>query len=126
MYEGIYNLKNGVSEGTKYSQLPHVQSSLLNDGSSIFWSTFEDGHISVYYDVNGNSGPNKWAEDLFNFNLMNGIVYPCGDPAHDGIFESRCAVEGSDGRGCTAWVIYKGKLDYLKCNNLTWEKQKCD
>ena len=31
-----------------------------------------------------------------------------------------------NGRGCTAWVIYKGNMDYLYCNDLSWNgKSKC-
>ena len=44
-------------------------------------------------------------------------------------FETRCNLnEGSsyNGYGCAAWVIYNKNMDYLHCNDLSWEgKHKC-
>ena len=44
-------------------------------------------------------------------------------------FEKKCnrtKTSGENGRSCTAWVIYNGNMDYLHCNDLSWDgKHKC-
>ena len=38
-----------------------------------------------------------------------------------------CLAPDSNGYSCTAWVIFKENMDYLKCDDLTWDgKNKCN
>ena len=33
---------------------------------------------------------------------------------------------GPNGAGCTAWVIYNENMDYLRCDDLSWDgKHEC-
>lgn len=54
-----------------------------------------------------------------------------GTPSY-GSFEQYCNPENASvsadaqGRGCAAWVIFNGNMDYLHCNDLSWSgKHKC-
>lgn len=44
-------------------------------------------------------------------------------------FETYCNLSKPDklnGYGCAAWVIYNENMDYLHCNDLSWDgKKKC-
>ena len=44
-------------------------------------------------------------------------------------FDSRCNINNSEranGRGCTAWIVENGNMDYLHCDDLSWDgKRKC-
>ena len=41
-------------------------------------------------------------------------------------FAGTCNLNSS-GRGCAAWVIENGNMDYLHCDDLSWDgKRKCD
>lgn len=45
-------------------------------------------------------------------------------------FENSCNINTKsklNGYGCTAWVIYNENMDYLRCNDLSWNgKIKCN
>lgn len=77
-------------------------------------------------------------KDMFYFKLVpdngmlpNGLPYTnskylTGNPQN---FTGQCNLSkngGTNGRECTAWVIYNGNMDYLHCNDLSWDgKHKC-
>ncbi len=71
----------------------------------------------------------KLGVDMFLFYLTKkGIV-----PYDNSDFEKFCDRDGikvnSDmqGRGCAGWVIYNENMDYLHCDDLSWDgKHKCD
>lgn len=73
-------------------------------------------------DVNGLKAPNKEGVDLFEIYITknNGLI-PRGIIGDSMPFETTCQ-NGSDGRGCGAWVIYNGNEDYLKscASSLAW------
>ncbi len=71
----------------------------------------------------------------FNFYLTKNGLFPRGytnDPEYT--FEADCDInnkagKSSDcqGRGCAAWVLYQGNMNYLHCDDLSWSgKKKCD
>ena len=71
----------------------------------------------------------------FNFYLTKNGLFPRGytnDPGYT--FEADCDInnkagKSSDrqGRGCAAWVLYQGNMNYLHCDDLSWSgKKKCD
>ena len=92
-------------------------------------------------DVNGLSGPNVAGRDLFTFIFTDNGVIPYGYPG------LKYKAEDEDGNeirvddplsncnrkkcygyceSCTAWVIEHQNLDYLHCDDLSWDgKHKC-
>jgi len=102
---------------------------VLDNGAVIFFR----GHSSndtayVVYDVNGHKEPNQWGRDTFSFWLRKDRAIPSGLKAGGELtalpFISNCQ-KTNDGGGCAAWVIYKGNLDYLHCDGLTWKSKSC-
>ena len=77
-----------------------------------------------YVDINGNENPpNTIGKDVFYFIIMKNKIVPWGNDERR--FSTRCLNNG-DGYGCTAWVIYNENMDYLHCNDLSWNgKHKC-
>ena len=48
-------------------------------------------------------------------------------PEYCDVHNKNGATSTEQGRGCTAWVIEKGNMDYLHCDDLSWDgKNKCD
>ena len=92
-------------------------------------------------DVNGLSGPNVAGRDLFTFIITDNGIVPYGYPG------LKYKAEDEDGNeirvedplsncnrtkcfgyceSCTAWVIENANLDYLHCDDLSWDgKRKC-
>ncbi len=69
-------------------------------------------------------------KNQFNFYLMKNRLIPWGvsyDPHN--AFEKNCKISTNNrqsGRGCTAWVLEKENMDYLHCDDLSWDgKSKC-
>ena len=95
----------------------------LEDGVSALWIK-QGVELAVFIDTNGPKGPNQYGTDFFAFIIKNNNVFPQGLPSgeyRNRPFDSNCK---SSGIGCTAWVIYKGNMDYLHCD-LTWAKHSC-
>ncbi|MBR1753712.1 type II secretion system protein [bacterium] len=92
------------------------------------------GEFSV--DVNGDKGPNQVGKDIFIFSITRNGVRPHGSPLvnnsdYNRSFAGYCKKDDSNlsmnGYGCAAWILYKGNMDYLKCDDLTWDgKNKCN
>jgi prepilin-type N-terminal cleavage/methylation domain-containing protein len=118
---------------------------MLSDGTSVFFHSYAntpvnlgDGFLSESYggmsvDINGKKAPNKWGVDTFSFILTkNGIVPGGTDIATSatGTFPAACNrtnVPAGWGEACAAWVIYNENMDYLHCDDLSWNgKTKCD
>ncbi len=75
------------------------------------------GEVSV--DVNGNKGPNRDGYDVFYFHITKFGVVPFG-----GINDSVNPFNSNN--SYAAWVIYNGNMDYLHCDDLSWNgKTKC-
>lgn len=95
----------------------------LVDGTIVYlrsWGSVNLPDVGpIWVDVNGVNGPNQKGKDLFYFILSKDRIYPAGNPqqAPTEVNLTSCY---SGGQGCTAWVIYKGNLDYLKCTGLSW------
>ncbi len=115
-------------------------SALLADGSSIW--TISNGpskqstnrgsgelsyvYANIHYDINGIKPPNTYGKDIFMFYLTENSIIPCGTTNETTYtFADNCF--NGYGHACTAWVIYNGNLDYLHCDDLSWNgKHKCD
>lgn len=107
----------------------------LNDGSALIFrgsdnASAEQGkqegnldyNLQAYYDVNGASGPNTQGKDVFTFIFNDNGAIPLG---LDSGGQTLC-LGGKHGQSCAAWVIYKGNMDYLHCDDLSWDgKQSC-
>ncbi len=95
----------------------------LNDGSSLALIAnnyyYERGtneqltnvYGNFFIDVNGDKQPNTLGKDVFAFNITKYGIYPYGTPFATRYPLDTCRVNGY---GCTAWVIMKGNMDYLK------------
>lgn len=113
-------------------------SSPSNNGGGIAKESY--GAISV--DVNGFKNPNSFGQDMFTFILTKEGIYPFGTPSsvqdetlEDGSiieinsFPRACNRKDCYGycEACTAWVLYNGNMDYLHCDDLSWDgKTKCN
>ena len=85
-------------------------------------------------DVNGTTPPNRMGIDIHNFLFTQDRIIPGGaDTAGLGIiqppngFPEKCnrhLKDRENGLGCTAWVLYNKNLDYLHCDNLSWNGKK--
>ena len=99
----------------------------LEDNAAVWWrSDSNPSTIVVFYDTNGVKAPNQYGKDLFQFYITNEKIYPAGAPAYHGqsSFSNKCNLN-SNGGSCAAWVVYKGNMDYLHCDGLTWESRSC-
>ncbi|MBQ2870752.1 type II secretion system protein [bacterium] len=123
---------NGTSQGKNYSQNVYTNyyKLMLEDGSSVwFRGNDDDAFISIFLDINGTKKPNQRGKDFFGFHVINNgsgyVLIPGGLPNSKNPFDKNCHSK-SVGDGCTAWVIYKGNMEYLHCDDLKWNgKQKC-
>ena len=71
----------------------------------------------------------KLGVDVFNFYFTKKGFVPQGAQSDANYFYTNCDPEktsinaGIQGRGCTAWVLYNGNMDYLHCREkLGWNK----
>ena len=75
----------------------------------------------------------KIGVDVFNFYFTTKGFVPRGMQNDTNYtFTKYCSMTDTSvavdqqGRGCAAWVIYNGNMDYLHCNDLDWNgKTKC-
>ena len=101
----------------------------LEDGMTVYFRarTEARANIYVYFDTNGAKNPNTWGEDLFLIFILNDKVFPSGNQS--GAYSKYPFVpyctNKQYGYGCTAWVVYKGNMDYLHCDGLTWNSRSC-
>ena len=114
---------------------PRYYNFTLSDGTSIslYAKYGADIPLLLYFDVNGIKEPNENGKDIFGFFGTANTVLPFGMPQKykigdenitNHIVFSSCFSE--ERKGCTAWVIYKGNMDYLHCRDLSWTgKSKC-
>ena len=130
IYTGNYKLKNGTETGSYANNNKNYYKIRLSDGSSIWLrgGNSDIYDIIIFYDLNGESGPNQWGYDLFEFLIKDYKVFPNGldENSVDNYFDNACAPANSSGYGCAAWVIQQGNFDYLKCDDLSLKgKTKC-
>ena len=86
----------------------------------------------VWVDINGTKPPNTMDFDLFYFYIVKDGIIPAGsknETVWTETFENQCLgkhVYTSGNAHCTAWVIYNSNMDYLHCDDLSWDgKIKC-
>ena len=99
-----------------------------NGGNACTPDTDECGNIKV--DINGKKGKYAFGRDVFIFDITPKGIVPAGMQGTTGAsFEDRCNMSkktDANGYGCTAWVFHNENLDYLHCNDLSWDgKHSC-
>ena len=119
---------------------------VTSDGMSILINGFtttemqgkEDsfGHVyaDIIVDVNGYKKPNTLGKDTFSFIMLRDKIIPSGLPEHIitsseesvSTFPDDCNTRKCSDicESCTAWVIYNENLDYLHCDDLSWQGKK--
>ena len=78
------------------------------------------------------SGPRKAeytvGKETFYFYITKYGIYPIGSPEDTYLtFKDTCKRAGTtnlNGYGCSAWVIMNGNMDYLHCDDLSWDGKK--
>lgn len=137
---GSYNLLTGAPWDDIDGGLD-IAKAQLADGSSLYvysWGNcdaamgtspiFQNVCGSFNIDVNGFKKPNQLGVDIFDFYITKTGIVPIGTQQELGLgsaFENSCKIKTSgSGRGCTAWVLYNGNMDYLKCADLSWDGKK--
>ena len=130
-YDNIYTL-NGTEKKTDNK---HFSYSTLVNGVTIRGGTINlpcnttsCGDFSI--DINGLKGPNTFGKDIFYFYMRSDGIVPIGkdgDPSRP--FDDYCNMDADNeynGYGCAAWIIYNKNMDYLHCNDLSWDgKHNC-
>ncbi len=110
-----------MADGTTFMIVSQVGQQWDNRGNGALSQVF--GIISV--DTNGKNPPNTHGKDLFIFYLTNKGIVPAGtqDETNSYWSFSKCHIQGC---GCAAWVIFNENMDYLHCDDLSWNgKHKC-
>ena len=107
---------------------------ILNNGVSVSFFSYPEGtsstssnaFASITVDINGLQKPNKAGVDLFYFYIDTRGLFPTSDKTRTGEWDinKSCNIKSSwdrNGLGCTAWVVYKGNMDYLK-RTVSWDE----
>ena len=83
-------------------------------------------------DINGHRGPNVAGKDYFLFFITKYGIIPAGTPDDNTEykFSERCKRNDKtsyySSTACTAWVIINENMDYLHCDDLSWDgKHSC-
>ena len=77
--------------------------------------------VPIDIDINNKKGPNKAGSDYFAFLLgLNGEIIPMGTSYYKpGYLCQYNNNSNKNGPACTAWVLYKGNMDYLR-KDISW------
>ena len=71
----------------------------------------------IVVDINGHKPSNQAGVDLFRFEITKDGVLPSGGENYKSFYSEICKYNDTsnrNGRVCTAWVIAKGNMDYLR------------
>ncbi len=132
-------------DGSKFSTFsPEV---VFADGTTIVGTTVSSATCStvkgtsehlkhvcgeIFVDVNGPKPPNATGKDVFIFLYTKYGFVPEGLPQllpTAFTMEKFCNKDNPsilNGYGCAAWVIYNENMDYLHCDDLSWDgKKRC-
>ncbi len=131
----LYNLsgQSRKAEVNKYAFLT------LNNGMTLIggWinnascQNKDDICADFSIDINGiHNPPNSTGQDIFYFYVYPDRIVPLGTAADTGAFERDCNRTNTssvqNGYQCSAWVIQNENMDYLHCDDLSWEgKHSC-
>ena len=118
-----FNSSNGDGYGEWWCKA-NVNTGSLNDAQ------YQRTCGTMVVDINGNKRPNRDGEDLFVFKVYRDGIAPSGrevDKVWNESFENQCLGKRYYGPGgCTAWVLVNENMDYLHCDDLSWDgNSKC-
>ena len=110
-----------LADGT--TLIYQTSGSICNSDTPRAWT----GCAVVTIDVDGYyKGPNTFGKDTFTFNIMKNRIVPYGTQEESPNFQATCNTKNTYGSACTAWVIFNENMDYLHCDDLSWNgKTKC-
>ncbi len=109
-----------IADGTILAQGWINSESCANGSCGDFWVVFPSRNMKIGVDV-------------FRFEFTTKGFIPSGMQDATGYqFSKYCSTTDTSirvdlqGRGCTAWVLFNENMDYLHCNDLSWDgKTKC-
>ena len=82
------------------------------------YNTYKNICGVLYVDLNGYQKPNQAGVDYFGFFITTKGITPMGlsgwDGGANGYTCEYKGTSGGNGTGCTAWVLNKGNMDYLR------------
>lgn len=137
---GMYKNLNGQSNNTDFNNNKAYSKMILSDGAVIVFvvrspdcssSIGETPQLKnvcgrLYIDINGSQSPNQYGHDFFAFHITKQGIIPAGTKAESDILSFSSCNINSTGYGCAAWVIFNENMDYLHCNDLSWDgKHSC-
>ena len=131
--------RHDQSFNTRYTQ--RYAKALLSDGTAFAVETYskdcsyvmgtskdlKEVCAIIHVDINGHEKPNIIGKDYFFFYLTKNAIIPAGVKEAFYFSLSSCTTvsDTATGYGCAAWVVYKGNMDYLHCDGLTWNSRSC-
>ncbi len=122
-YDDVYKSLGVTPRGKlNYWGYPAVR---LADGMSFYIQGHSGGYGEIIVDLNGNKPPNQLGTDTFYFIITKNGVMPAGSACSQLTYYNipvRCKKSSTDpenGSACTAWVIAKENMDYLK-QDIDW------
>lgn len=136
------NMQQTVIE-SKYAQFDRPVALALEDGSVIMIALTSSSEACRESSLSSKkicSSAVVWFPDKtkkriegvnqFSFYIMKDRIIPWGVQEDiQNPFNNYCKISKNirqSGRGCTAWVIYNENMDYLHCDDLSWNgKKKC-
>ena len=142
--DGKNTLNYGISTNYPKAVLSDGMSVLFSsygnsykDFSSRFgWDSKNYATGTLLVDINGKSGPNITGRDIFTFILTDNGILPNGQPTRNYYYEDEDGEEiqttdpmtncnrtkcAGQCEACAAWVIEQENLDYLHCDDLSWD-----
>ena len=138
-YDGYYKILDGSNYNIIDKNFLNVHKFVLSNGTPMYIQTRSAdcsealdtiGGVCalIGVDLNGKAGPNTWGEDLFSFQLTRTGILPRGTIPRTGSnsFEGNCLHKNGPNWSCAGWVIYNENMDYLHCDDLSWDgKHSC-
>ncbi len=121
----IYKL-NGTKIGSYNDPLL-----VLSDGTTLFfgWSYSSCSKTTICTEIGvalpvGTRDHYTLGRDIFYFKVLSDRIIPQGTTK--GNLANTDCNRTSNGHNCAAWVIFNENMDYLHCDNLSWNgKKKC-
>lgn len=136
---GIYYLKDGTiiytymnsNNSTSCFQDKNL-SKEMPDLPGYNYGTYGGACGQINVDINGEKGPNIFDKDVFRFVLVTDGIVPAGsikETIWTDTFNNQCLgkrIYTTGSASCTAWVLFNENMDYLHCDDLSWDgKRSC-
>ena len=129
-----YTISGGNTDPKQVALIELADGTTLSGGWIARYNCSDNEYCGDFsIDINGwKTPPNAYGKDKFYFWIYKNSIIPFGkanEPIQSRTFESRCNINGDSddaGMSCAAWVIYNKNMDYLHCDDLSWNgKHEC-